>query len=389
MNTLPKILHVLSSPRAEGTPRLVLDWIKSPGMHQGLVLLNTQPPDLLEEFKTHCTSLYLYSTQGKSYKKFINIHGAVKDAVGKFKPDLVIAWPQSLAGAIIWGKGNNSIKSIIHIGCYPRYNSLFQIFYNYFVYTPILLRGGKFICASEFLHNRLLQLPGIPKNKVHRVYNAVKISRFQSGLDKKDSPLRKGAVMVSNLESFKNQSFLLDVWAKLKEKGYNYTLSLVGGGSQRSFLENKVKELNLSALVHFTGPVNTVPEILSQNKLFLFPTDFSEGFGTVLVEALASGCWILANDTPACKEVLQNGKWGKILPFLDLDRYVEEIIHSMESRNWPYELDSLRKYLREFEIESMIQHYLEISLNQSTGNRLESLSKNSISFNSLNPVWEN
>jgi glycosyltransferase involved in cell wall biosynthesis len=358
----PRILHVLTSPRAEGTPRLVLDWLKNPGMEQGLVLLNPNPPDLLDEFKLLGDNLFIFSTGGKGPMKFIRILDAIKKTRKQFKPDLLIAWPQSLAGAIIWGKGINKIQSIIHIGCYPRYNSLFQIAYNYFVYIPIILRKGNFICASDFLYNRLLELPGIPKSKVHRVYNAVKIPRFISGLDREDTPKRKGAVMVSNLETFKNQSFLLDVWAKLKERGYEYTLTLVGGGSQRSFLENKVKTLGLENWVQFTGPINQVPEVLAKNKLFLFPTDFSEGFGTVLVEALASGCWILANDTPACKEVLENGKWGELIPHLDLEKYEEAIISYMEKVDWPYSVQDLRTYLQGFAIETMVKKYLRLGL---------------------------
>jgi len=361
---MPRILHVLTSPRAEGTPRLVLDWLKNPGLDQGLVLLNPSPPDLLEEFKILGDNLFIFSVGGHGPRKFLHIYKAVKQTVKKFQPDLLIAWPQSLAGAIIWGKGFNKVQSIIHMGCYPRYNSAFQIFYNYFVYLPVILRRGYFICASDFLYNRLLELPGIPESRVKRVYNAVKIPRFISGLDKEDTPKRKGAVMVSNLETFKNQSFLLDVWAKLRSMGFEYTLTLVGGGSQRGFLENKVKELGLEGWVHFTGPINTVPEILSQNKLFLFPTDFSEGFGTVLVEALASGCWILANDTPACKEVLENGKWGEIIPHLNLEKYVYHIISYMEREEWPYSIQSLRAYLKGFEIETMIEKYLTISLKE-------------------------
>ena len=356
-----KILHVLISPRAEGTPRLVLDWLKNTEIEQRILFLNSTPIDLFSEFERTGNKIYSFDIGNDKFRKFIEIGKVLPKVLDEFSPDLLIAWPQSLAGAIIWSIGSRKIKSIIHIGCYPFYNSWFQIFYNYFVYFPIILKNGKFICASEFLLKRISLLPGIPKRKVKKIYNAINLERFIKGLNKNDFSERKGAIMVSNLESFKNQSFLIDVWHELKRKGYDYHLTFVGGGSMRQELENKVKSKGLGDLILFTGPVGNVAELLSHHKLFIFPTAPTEGFGTVIIEALAAGCKVIANDTPACTELLENGKWGTLIEYLNLERYAEEIILSINSNILAYDYNDLKEYLDQFSINQMIKGYLEIS----------------------------
>jgi hypothetical protein len=51
---MARILHVLASPRAEGTPRLVLDRIAAKEQKQAILFLSGDPPDLLAEFRSGC-----------------------------------------------------------------------------------------------------------------------------------------------------------------------------------------------------------------------------------------------------------------------------------------------------------------------------------------------
>src|SRR5688572_20481735 len=46
-----KILHVLSTPRAEGTPNMVLDWLATGEQEQEVFVLNSQPADLTDRLR--------------------------------------------------------------------------------------------------------------------------------------------------------------------------------------------------------------------------------------------------------------------------------------------------------------------------------------------------
>ena len=54
--------------------------------------------------------------------------------------------------------------------------------------------------------------------------------------------------------------------------------------------------------------------MLAEADIFAFSTTLSEGFGIALIEAMAARLPIIATDVPACREVLDNGKAGILIP---------------------------------------------------------------------------
>ena len=64
----------------------------------------------------------------------------------------------------------------------------------------------------------------------------------------------------------------------------------------------------------FWGPRSDVPELLGQMDVFAFSTTRDEGFGIALIEAMAAGLPVVASDVPACREVLDDGAAGILVP---------------------------------------------------------------------------
>ena len=119
-------------------------------------------------------------------------------------------------------------------------------------------------------------------------------------------------LMVARLDPIKDQSTLLRAFAAARAPGWQ--LQLVGEGPDRPRLEALVRELGLDPAQVFLGRPNDIPELLGQADLFAFSTTPAEGFGIVLIEAMAAGLPIIASDVPACREVLRDGAAGELLP---------------------------------------------------------------------------
>src|SRR5262249_3313107 len=78
-------------------------------------------------------------------------------------------------------------------------------------------------------------------------------------------------------------------------------------------------------LVEFLVSRCDVPEQLGEIDVFAFSTTEKEGFGIVLIEALAAELPIVATDVEACREVLQDGRFGSLVPFGDAEALAAEL----------------------------------------------------------------
>lgn len=135
-------------------------------------------------------------------------------------------------------------------------------------------------------------------------------------------------LMVARLDPIKNHAILLRAFADARDS--DWQLQLVGDGPDRPRLEALAREQGLDPEQVFLGRRSDIPELLGQADLFAFPT-LTEGFGIVLIEAMAAGLPIIASDVPACREVLKDGAAGELLPPVDVAAWAERLAELMGS----------------------------------------------------------
>lgn len=83
----------------------------------------------------------------------------------------------------------------------------------------------------------------------------------------------------------------------LRRKGYTFKLSIIGNGSLEDELKATILEKNLSDHVEMLGamPPEKVRGHMEKADIFLFTSDFGEGWGAVLNESMNSGCAVVAS----------------------------------------------------------------------------------------------
>jgi glycosyltransferase involved in cell wall biosynthesis len=67
-------------------------------------------------------------------------------------------------------------------------------------------------------------------------------------------------------------------------------------------------------VVEFWGWQDDMPSIFAQAQIVCLPTYYGEGLPKSLLEAAASGCAIVATDIPGCREIVQHGVTGWLVP---------------------------------------------------------------------------
>lgn len=124
-------------------------------------------------------------------------------------------------------------------------------------------------------------------------YSSVRRDRMRRELD-----IDANAFVVGHVGRFntvKNHSFLLDVFAKVRERRSHSYLLLVGDGDLRKETEAKVANMGLSKSIIFTGVRSDVPDLMQAMDCFVFPSLY-EGLPLTLIEAQAAGLPCVVSD---------------------------------------------------------------------------------------------
>jgi glycosyltransferase involved in cell wall biosynthesis len=123
---------------------------------------------------------------------------------------------------------------------------------------------------------------------------------------------------VSRLSPEKDIPTLLDAFARLHQARPHSRLLLAGDGPDRARLQALVAQHGLQAVVQLPGRVAQPMAWMARADVFVLASQY-EGFGNVLVEALASGVPVVSTDCPVGpREILQDGRYGRLVPVGDV-----------------------------------------------------------------------
>lgn len=189
--------------------------------------------------------------------------------------------------------------------------------------TPVnsrwLHKCGPVFAISDVVKEDIRQTKGLDAITVYNGINPAKISA-REGLGQHGR--RLDIVQVSRLmHEKKGQDILIKSIKALHDEGYdNVSLTFIGEGDSRKYLEGIVARLGLDDKVAFLG--NRSQEYvfghLKDYDLFVQPSRF-EGFGLTVAEAMAARLPVLVSDIQGPLEVVDYGKCGMVFRNGDVD----------------------------------------------------------------------
>lgn len=124
-------------------------------------------------------------------------------------------------------------------------------------------------------------------------------------------------ISIARLTHQKNIHLLINSFRESKDSGCTWKLIILGEGEDENSLSTLIVDLNLTNHVYLLGyKKNPYPYLKNAGALVLSSRE--EGFGLVLLEAMSLGCATISLSCPTGPtDILQNGKFGKLVPFTE------------------------------------------------------------------------
>lgn len=162
---------------------------------------------------------------------------------------------------------------------------------------------------------------------------------------------------VGRLVPTKDFATLIKAFAELRQKR-EARLVILGEGPERPALQQLVKDLNLEESVWLPGFMTNPFRYVARSSIFVLSSRW-EGFGNVLVEALACGTPVISTDCPGGpSEILEGGKWGHLVPVGDHEALAKAMLDTLNDEVYP----PVKDRAGEFNVDRAVDTYLQLML---------------------------
>jgi len=286
----------------------------------------------------------------------------IKEIIKKERPDVTFDW------------GLFERADISRLG-----GSIHRIFLRYSLYSyPILLRPVKwlyyrlskkhqekirhqeyvlsktdtlFICPSHFVKKHALEY-GIPERNLRVIYNGVDLERFFPCEEKRKNSEKERwglkdktvFVFVAHNLRLKNIGLLKAVFDDLYRKYPEIRLLVVG----------KRKPSFRRPYLMWTGFMKDIRKVYTVADVLLHPSYF-DTFGSVVIEAMASGIPVLVSEFCGASEIVEDG--GKVLPVVGRgvkDVWKDEIERIMDKDERRIISENARRIAKKYDLISYV-----------------------------------
>lgn len=187
-------------------------------------------------------------------------------------------------------------------------------------------RSSRVIAISDAVNHYMGSYLALPPEQIITIPYGIDPRPYQTVIANETAALREAwkvpeeALLLGTVARFVPQKalhILLQAYARYRETATTpCRLVLVGKGPLEADLKVLAEQLSISDTVIWAGFREDIPVVMNAIDCFVL-TSIHEGFGLVLLEAMAAGKPVVATVVSAIPEVVQHGKTGILCPVND------------------------------------------------------------------------
>lgn len=174
----------------------------------------------------------------------------------------------------------------------------------------------------------------VHKNKISVLPNGIDLSLFkQTGNNRSKNKLLFVSILDKH-HSFKGIDYLLEAVKIVKNTIPDIELTIIGEGELKKFYREKSKKLGIQNNVHFIGEIkhHNLASYYNNASLFILPSTEIEGFGIVLLEAMACALPVIATDIVGTSKDIKKYNAGIIIKPKKTQLLADAIVKILNNR---------------------------------------------------------
>jgi len=287
------------------------------------------------------------------------------------KPDLIFHYTikPNIFGNIASGiAGIRSISVVTGLGSFFVRKSVLQIVIKYLYKFSFIFTEKVFFLNTD--DRDLFVKEGIIPSKKEVLVNGEGIDTdyFSPEFCKEYSKKRKDHLvflLIARLLWDKGIGEFVESARKVKERYPEVEFWLLGPldkANPTAVPSKTIKSWEEKGIIKYLGVVDDVRPLIHQSDVVILPS-YREGIPRSLLEAISMGKPIITTDAPGCREVVEDGKNGFLVPVKDVEALTNAMIKFIElTEEERQEMGhySREKAIREFDEKIIVKKYIEV-----------------------------
>jgi glycosyltransferase involved in cell wall biosynthesis len=224
--------------------------------------------------------------------------------------------------------------------------------------------AARVVCVSEAVRRDLIDTFGSRASHLVTIPNPLDISAVRRAANETvaDRALEGDAPIIVSAGRFffqKGYDVLIRAFAMVARES-DARLVIVGDGPERPALERLIDELDIKERCFLVGYRDNPFPFVARGTVFALPSR-TEGFGYVLVEAMALGVPVVTTDAAGPAEIVDHGQFGEVVPVDDQDALSRALLELLGDEDRRHRLvEAAHTRVEEYSSDRIVRTYLDL-----------------------------
>lgn len=214
-------------------------------------------------------------------------------------------------------------------------NKFFYRFVKYHYWYP-MNKPFYLLCSSAYTSADFAKF-GLFKKKAFKWAYFTEAKKYENIKELIENKNKTEIVWCGRFLKLKHLDDVITAVGRLAKEGYNCTLKVIGGGNDiaKQSYERLAATITDKKFLNFLGTVSSeeVRTYMEKSGIFVFSSDFREGWGAVVNEAMNSACAVISSHAAgATPFLIDEGKNGMIYESENVDDLYQKLKYLLDNK---------------------------------------------------------